>query len=127
METGIKGEKTLIVTDEMTAARVGSGLLPVYATPMMIAEMENVASSSVAPYLQDGEGTVGTKMNVSHVSASPVGIEVRIETELVEVDRRRLVFDVKAYDAAGLIGEGVHERFVIQNEKFMAKTAAKLA
>ena len=127
METGIKGEKTLIVTDEMTAACVGSGLLPVYATPMMIAEMENVASSSVAPYLQDGEGTVGTKMNVSHVSASPVGIEVRIETELVETDRRRLVFNVKAYDTVGLIGEGIHERFVIQNEKFMAKTAAKLA
>ena len=126
MEAGIRGEKTLVVTDEMTAARVGSGLLPVYATPMMIAEMENVASSSVAPYLNDGEGTVGTKMSVSHVSASPVGIEVRIETVLTEVDRRRLVFDVKAYDAAGLIGEGVHERFIIQNEKFMAKTGAKL-
>lgn len=127
MEAGIRGEKTLIVTDEMTAERVGSGLLPVYATPMMIAEMENVASSSVAPYLNEGEGTVGTKMNVSHVSASPVGIEVRIETVLTEVDRRRLVFDVKAYDAAGLIGEGVHERFIIQNEKFMAKTSAKLS
>ena len=127
MEAGIRGEKTLIVTDEMTAARVGSGLLPVYATPVMIAEMENVASSSVAPYLNDGEGTVGTKMNVSHVSASPVGIKVRIETVLTEVDRRRLVFDVKAYDAAGLIGEGMHERFIIQNEKFMAKTSAKLS
>lgn len=126
MEIGIKGEKTLIVTEEMTAEKVGSGLLPVYATPMMIAEMENVASMSVAPYLNEGEGTVGTKMNVNHVSASPVGIEVRVETELTEVDRRRLVFSVKAYDAAGLIGEGVHERFIIQNEKFMAKTSAKL-
>lgn len=126
MEIGIKGEKTLIVTEEMTAEKVGSGLLPVYATPMMIAEMENVASMSVAPYLNEGEGTVGTKMNVNHVSASPVGIEVRVETELTEVDRRRLVFSVKAYDAAGLIGEGVHERFIIQNGKFMAKTSAKL-
>ena len=126
MEIGIKGEKTLIVTEEMTAEKVGSGLLPVYATPMMIAEMENVASMSVAPFLNEGEGTVGTKMNVNHVSASPVGIEVRVETELTEVDRRRLVFSVKAYDAAGLIGEGVHERFIIQNEKFMAKTSAKL-
>ena len=127
METGMKGTKTLTVTPEMTAERVGSGLLPVYATPMMIAEMENVSSMSVAPYLQEGEGTVGTKINVSHVSATPVGMEVRIETELTEIDRRRLVFSVRAYDEAGLIGEGEHERFVIQNEKFLAKTNGKLS
>ena len=126
MEIGIKGEKTVLVTAEVTAEQIGSGLLPVYATPMMIAEMENAAQTSVQPYLKEGEGTVGTKMNVSHVSATPVGMEVRIETQLVEVDRRRLVFSVKAFDEAGLIGEGQHERFIIQNEKFMAKTNAKL-
>ena len=127
MEIGIKGEKTVLVTAEVTAEQIGSGLLPVYATPMMIAEMENAAQSSVQPYLEEGEGTVGTRMNVSHVSATPVGMKVRIETELTQVDRRRLVFSVKAYDEAGLIGEGEHERFIIQNEKFMAKTNAKLS
>ncbi len=127
MEVGIKGTKTITVTEELTAAKVGSGLLEVYATPMMIALMENVASESVAPYLEEGTGTVGTKINVDHVSATPVGMEVRVETELVEVDRRRLVFSVKAYDEAGLIGEGVHERFVIKNESFFAKAQGKLS
>ncbi len=126
METGIKGTRTVVVTDEMTAEHVGSGMLPVYATPEMIALVENVASNSVAPYLEEGTGTVGTKINMDHVSATPVGMKVTVETELTEVDRRRLVFSVKAYDEAGLIGEGTHERFIIQNEKFLGKAQAKL-
>ena len=126
METGIKGTRTVVVTDEMTAEHVGSGMLPVYATPEMIALVENVASNSVGPYLEEGTGTVGTKINMDHVSATPVGMKVTVETELTEVDRRRLVFSVKAYDEAGLIGEGTHERFIIQNEKFLGKAQAKL-
>ena len=116
MKIGMKGSKTITVTEDMTAEKVGSGMLPVYATPCMIAEMENVASLSVQAELEEGSGTVGTKMNVDHVSATPVGMQVRIETELTEVDRRRLVFKVEAYDETGLIGHGLHERFIIQNE-----------
>lgn len=126
MEIGIKGSKTITVTEEMTAEKVGSGLLPVYATPSMIAEMENVASLSVQKELEEGCGTVGTKMNVDHLSATPVGMQVRIESELLEMDRRKLVFKVEAYDEAGLIGQGMHERFIIQNEKFLAKAESKL-
>lgn len=127
LEAGITGTREIVVTEELTAEKVGSGLLPVYATPQMIALMENVASTSVEPYLEDGAGTVGTKINVSHVSATPVGMKVTCESKLVEIDRKRLVFEVKAYDEAGLIGEGIHERFIIDNEKFLAKTNGKLA
>lgn len=126
MEIGIKGSKTITVTEEMTAEKIGSGMLPVYASPCMMAEMENVASLSVQKELEEGNGTVGIKMNVNHVSATPVGMQVRIETELTEIDRKRLVFKVEAYDEAGLIGQGLHERFIIQNEKFLAKAESKL-
>ncbi|MDO5517707.1 MAG: thioesterase family protein [Clostridium sp.] len=103
----------------MTAEKMGSGTLPVYATPSMIALMENTASVSVADYLEEGKGTVGTLINVKHVSATRVGAAVTCETELIEIDRKRLVFEVKAYDEAGIIGEGTHERFIIDNNRFM--------
>jgi predicted thioesterase len=92
----------------------------------MIALMENTAFESVAPYLEQGSGTVGTALNVKHVSATPVGMKVTCETELIKVDGRALTFSVKAYDEAGLIGEGEHERFIIYEEKFQAKADAKL-
>lgn len=123
---GITGRKEIVVTKENTAAIVGSGLLEVFATPMMIALMEEVASESVSAYLDEGRTTVGTLVNVSHVAATPVGATVYCETLLTEVEGRRLVFSVKAYDNAGLIGEGTHERFIVFSEKFMAKTLAKL-
>ena len=123
---GIKGRKEIVVTTEKTAKVVGSGLLEVFATPAMIALMEETASMSVAPALAEGSTTVGTLVNVSHVSATPVGATVRCETLLTEVDGRKLTFSVKAYDNAGLIGEGTHERFIVFSEKFMAKTLAKL-
>lgn len=125
METGITGRQTITVTEDKTAAVMGSGELAVFATPAMIALMENTASKSIADALEPGQGTVGTLIDVKHVAATPVDMEVTCETKLVEVDRKRLVFEVKAYDAAGVIGEGVHERFIIDNEKFMAKAEAK--
>jgi len=125
LEKGIKGTGRQVVTEKLTAKEMGSGELAVYATPAMIALMEETAYKSVTAELEDGMGTVGTLMNVKHVSASPVGMEIICETELTEVDGRRLVFTVKAYDTKGLIGEGVHERFVIVNEKFQAKTDSK--
>lgn len=126
MEIGITANQTTTVTEQMTAKVMGSGKLDVYATPCMVAFVENTASNSVEPYLEAGQGTVGTLVNVKHVSATPVGMKVTCETKLVEVDRKRLVFDVKVYDEAGLIGEGTHERFIIENQKFTDKTYAKL-
>ena len=125
IETGIKGHKEQTVTPAMSAARVGSGLVDVFATPMLVALVEQTCYESVLPHLEVGQGTVGTLVNISHVSATPIGKRVWCDSELTEVDRRRLVFSVKAYDEAGLIGEGTHERFVIDTEKFMAKISAK--
>jgi predicted thioesterase len=126
LKPGITGSAQDTVTEERTAASMGSGGLRVYATPRMTAMMEYTAWSSVEPYMEDGMGTVGTKLDISHLAASPVGAEIRYESELTEVDRRRLVFSVKAFDDAGLIGEGTHERFIIDNAKFMSRAESKL-
>ena len=126
LKAGIIGNKEMIVTKELCADAWGSGGLQVYATPAMIALMENTAWASVEPCMEDGMSTVGIKLDVSHLSASPVGARITCETELVEVDGRRLVFKVSASDDAGLIGEGTHERFIIDIEKFMARTEGKL-
>ena len=114
------------MTTEMTAQHVGSGVVNVFATPMMIALMEKTASLSVASELSDDESTVGTNINVSHCAPTPVGMRVTCDTEIVEIDRRRIVFKVAAYDETGLIGEGTHERFIINVTKFQAKADLKL-
>lgn len=126
LEAGIKGKAESVVVKENTAKAMGSGELDVYATPAMIALMEETAYKSVSAELEEGMGSVGTLMNVKHVAASPVGMKITCQTELVQVDGRRLVFQVEAFDEKGLIGEGVHERFIIQNEKFQAKADSKL-
>lgn len=125
LEPGIKHTKCEIVTENNTAAALGSGLLPVYATPAMILLLEATCAEAVAPELEEGSTTVGTKLCVEHVSATPLGMEVRCECELTLIDRRRLVFNVEVYDKAGIIGKGTHERFIVASEKFMAKTNAK--
>lgn len=125
LEAGIKGYKEITVTKERTARAVCSGALDVFATPCMIALMENTAFESVLPELDEGCGTVGTRINVSHVAATPVGMKVHCETELVKVDGRALTFQVKVFDECGLVGEGEHERFVIFEEKFQKKANAK--
>lgn len=125
MEIGIAGKQEIVVTKELTAEVIGSGLLPVYATPSMIALMENTASKSVEEFLEEGQGTVGTSLNIKHLSATAVGKAVTCESKLIEVDRKRLVFEVKAFDEAGLIGEGIHERFIIDNKKFMERALNK--
>lgn len=125
LETGMTGKKSLTVTKERTAQAISSGTLPVLATPVMIALMEDTAKECAAPYLADGQSTVGTLVNIRHVSATPVGMDVSCEARLTEIDGRRLVFEVKACDAAGVIGEGTHERFIVDNEKFMTKVEGK--
>lgn len=126
LEIGLKGEACVEVVPENTAAAAGSGALPVFATPCLIALMEQAAMTSVQPFLAEGQGTVGSRIEVSHLAATPVGMAVRAESELVEIDRRRLVFTVKACAGEELIGEGRHERFIIDNERFLQKAAAKL-
>ena len=125
LQTGIKGEVKEIVSEKNSAAAMKSGELNVYATPSMIALMEQAAYKSVAGELEEGTGTVGTLMNVSHISATPLGMEVTAKTELIEIDRKRLVFHVEAFDERGKIGEGTHERFIIDNRKFQEKTDNK--
>ena len=126
MKVGIKNQIKKTVVEGLTAKVMGSGRLDVFATPAMVAMMEEATHTSVETELEEGQGTVGTSMTVSHLAATPVGMEVTCESELVEVDGRKLVFEIKAMDEAGLIGEARHERFIIENEKFLAKTNAKL-
>lgn len=125
LETGIKGTRTVTVNEANTAKKMGSGTLDVFATPALIALMEETCWRSVADRLEDGCGTVGTLLEIRHTAPTPIGMDVTCESELVEVDGRRLVFTVQAHDAKGLVGEGRHERFVIQNEKFQSKADAK--
>lgn len=125
LEAGIKGIQKTVVTEEKSALAMGSGTLKVFATPAMIALMEETAWKSVAPHLEGGSGTVGTALNIQHTAATPLGMTVTCESELVEVDGRKLTFHLTAKDAVGVIGEGTHQRFIIQNEKFQAKADSK--
>lgn len=120
-------EVTGAVTADTTAKRVGSGGLDVFATPCMTAMMENAAYALLQRELPEGKTSVGTKLDVSHVSPSPVGMRVRVSAEVTEVsaDGRTVDFRVAAYDEAGLIGEGRHRRVVIDVERFMAKCNSK--
>ena len=122
---GLKGQAETTVNERNTAAAMGSGLLPVFATPAMLALMENAAASSVQPFLDEGQGSVGTRLEVSHLAATPLGLRVRAESELLAVDRRKLRFAVRAWAGEELIGEGVHERFIIDNARFLEKALAK--
>ncbi len=122
---GLKGLAETLVTEDNTAAAMGSGLLPVFATPAMLALMEQAAASSVQPFLPEGQGTVGTRLEVSHLAATPMGLTVRAESELIAVDRRKLRFSVRAWAGDELIGEGEHERFVIDTARFLEKALAK--
>lgn len=122
---GIVGEAKEIVDRDHTAESMKSGTLQVYATPAMVALMEQAAYKSVLEKLEEGQGTVGTRMEVSHLSATPVGMQVRAKAVLKEIDRRKLVFTVEAYDEKGKIGEGVHERFIVDNNAFQKKANEK--
>ena len=124
--TGIKFRLDEVVTPEKTASAIGSGLVEVYATPMMIALIERTCSESLLPYLEEGQATVGTHLDVAHSAATPVGAEVWCESELVEVDGRRLLFRVEAHDKAGVIGSGTHERFIVGIDRFMSKAHSRM-
>ena len=121
LKTGIQLTIEKRVTSEDTATRYGSGLVEVFATPAMIALMEKACLELVKPYLSEDLNTVGTEVNIKHMKATAVGQMVKCTAKLVEVDGKRLVFDVMARDEEGLIGEGQHSRFIIDTQKFMSK------
>jgi len=125
LTVGMSHTLELTVTEKHTAKAVASGLLEVYATPMLAAMMEEAAMLAVSPALAEGQGTVGISLNLKHIAATPVGGHVRTTAKLTEIDRRRLVFEIESYDDKELIGTCTHERFIIDNEKFMAKVSAK--
>ena len=124
---GAKGRAEMAVTSDKTAAAIGSGSVEVFAPPWMIAMMELAACNALAPFYDAGQSSVGTKLDVTHDAATPVGMKVCAEAEVIEVDRRRIVLKVTAWDETGVIGRGTHERFLINAEKFLAKTEAKKA
>ena len=126
VSVGMKGRAEAMVNDQNTAMSAGSGTLPVFATPWMCALMEKAAWTAVAPALAEGESTVGTKLSISHLSATPVGLKVWAECEVTAVEGKRIEFNVAAYDEKGLIGEGTHERFIVTDERFLGKAARKL-
>ena len=127
LQTGVKGQSEITVSKELLASEVGSGLVTVYSTAMMIAGMEATAVASVQDLLEEGQTTVGTRVDVAHLAATPCGMKVRFTTELTAVspNGKGLTFAVAAHDEVGLIGEGVHDRVVVNKEKFESRTRDK--
>ncbi len=125
LRPGLKHEVTTLVTYEKTANNIAKDVVEVYATPQMIGLMEQASAEMVHKYLAPGQSTVGTLVNVTHLAATPIGQTVRAEAELLEVDGRRLVFAVVAYDEDEKIGEGRHERFIIDEARFLGRLAKK--
>lgn len=126
LKVGIKGQLEEKVIFENTAAKLGSGLVEVYATPAMITLMEKTAMQSILPHLPPGFNSVGTEINVKHLKASGLGLTIRCVSELVEINGRQLVFKVIANDDDGEIGYGTHIRFIIETDRFMAKIKKKV-
>jgi len=125
LNTGLKFCVETVVNAENTAKKMGSGTMDVFATPAMVALMEEAAWKCVAAELEPGAGTVGTSMQIKHIAATPLGMHVKAECELIEVDGRRLVYSVRAFDEVGEIGSGTHERFIVFEEKFLKKAESK--
>lgn len=126
ISVGLKGEVFTLVEPEDTALSVGSGSLRVYATPCMAALMEGAACEALDGLLSDDQTTVGTELNISHLSATPVGMEVRAEATVTAVEGKTVTFSLEAFDEAGKIGEGTHKRIIINTQRFLDKVYSKL-
>ena len=122
---GLVGDVETVVTEADTADRWGSGLVPVFGTPALVGLMEGAAVEALAGHLPPGQTTVGGRIDVQHLAPTPVGMRVRGRAELLEVEGRRLVFRVEAWDEVEQIGKATHERFVVDEERFVAKAKAK--
>ncbi len=125
IKEGLNNEIGSVVTEDSLACNVKSGTLRVYATPAMIALVEQTCMECVLPYMDEGFGTVGTRVDMTHVASTPLGMRVKCTCELDGVEGRKLTFKVRVEDERGLIGEGVHERFIVNNARFQAKTDTK--
>ena len=125
LKIGMSYTKEITVEERHTAKAFASGLLDVFATPMLAAIMEEASMRAVADALEEGQGTVGISLDLKHIAATPVGGHVRATATLTAIDRRKLTFEIEAYDDKELIGTCTHERFIIDNEKFMAKVSSK--
>ena len=125
LSVGMKAEKIEIVTKKNTAVHFGSGSVAVYATPAMVTLMETVSVAAVDPFLPEPMATVGTDLNIRHLAATPVGMTVRAVAELKEIDGKRLIFSVAAFDEKEQIGVGTHERYIIDSKKFLQKAESK--
>lgn len=125
MNTGIKGHIEIEVTPNLSAKNVGSGAVDVFATPAMIALIEETAWKSVAPSLEFGEATVGISINIEHTAPTPLGMIVTCDTELIKIDGKKLTFKCTVSDEKGEIGHGTHERFIVDTEKFQNKADSK--
>lgn len=121
LEKGVAAQSRTTVCEANTAAAMGSGDMPVFATPAMVALMENAAMLAVAPELPEGAATVGAEMNVSHIKPSGLGAEIVASAVVTAVEGRKITFNVGAHDADGMIGEGTHVRFIVDRERFLAK------
>ena len=121
LDIGLKNKKEKVVSSKDTAAALGSGGVKVFATPMMVALIENTCLEAVDDKLPEGYSTVGIHLNVSHIGATKIGKKVWAEVELLEQDRKKLIFKVEAFDEDKKIGEGLHERFIINVDKFINK------
>ena len=125
LEPGLKGDAKRRVTDEDTAQRWGSGLVPVFGTPSLVGLMENAAVEALAGHLPPGQTSVGGRMDVRHLAPTPVGMRVRARAKLTKIEGRRLVFQIEAWDEVEKIGESTHERFVVDQKAFTARAEAK--
>lgn len=125
LSLGIIGQATTVVNEQNTALAMKSGTLPVFATPAMVALMEEASCEAIANYLEEGEGTVGIKMNVDHIAPTGLNDTVIATATLTQIEGRKLIFSVEAIDNQKIIGKGIHERFIINNEKFMQKLKSK--
>ena len=123
---GMKGEVSTLVEREDTAKEVGSGSLLVYATPCMVALMEGAACEAIEAAMDESRTSVGTELNIQHVSATPVGLEVRAEAVVTAVEGKVITFEIHAFDEAGEIGKGIHKRVIVPTQKFLEKAYSKL-
>ena len=126
IKPGMKGEAVMLVEREDTAKEVGSGSLLVYATPCMVALMEGAACEAIEEAMNDSQTTVGIELTLQHLSATPVGLEVRAEAEVIAVEGKVITFEIRAFDEAGEIGKGTHKRAIVNTQKFLEKAYSKL-
>ncbi len=125
LQLGLIGESSQVVTDQLTAALYGSGLVPAFATPAMVALMENASVAAIQKHLGAGQTSVGVEVNVKHLAATPVGMRVRARSEVTAVDGRRVSFKVEAWDEREKIGEGTHQRVIVDDARFKERMAQK--